>query len=104
MGLMSLISVATYLITIGSQELSLAPQEELNLAVQRYRVSPPLEESAPTPSEDSDLKDLFNLLYFGVLFDVKSQSDFTAMMLTRTHKRGFYLTYDYMTNDTTNLL
>ncbi|OWM89581.1 hypothetical protein CDL15_Pgr024329 [Punica granatum] len=85
-------------------QLSVALQEELNLAVQRYQVSPSPEESAPAPSEDSDLKDLLNLLYFGALFDVKSQSDFTATMLTRTHERGCCLTYDYVTDDATDLL
>ncbi|CAL5431114.1 unnamed protein product [Camellia sinensis] len=40
-----------------------------------------------------------NLLYFGSMFDVKSQNDFTSTMLTRTHERGCCLTYDYVTDD-----
>ncbi|OWM77347.1 hypothetical protein CDL15_Pgr016744 [Punica granatum] len=84
-------------------QLSIALQE-LNLVVQRYQVFPPSEESTPAPSEDSNLKDLLNMLYFGALFDVKSQSDFTATMLMRTPKRGCCLTYDYVTNDATDLL
>ncbi|KAM3706605.1 hypothetical protein ACJW31_03G162900 [Castanea mollissima] len=58
-------------------------------------------------NDESDLglvEDLLNLLYFGSLFDVKSQGDFTATMLTRTHERGCCLTYDYVTDDATDLL
>ncbi|KAA8529477.1 hypothetical protein F0562_033724 [Nyssa sinensis] len=33
------------------------------------------------------------------MFDVKTQSDFTSTMLTRTHERGCCLTYDYVTDD-----
>lgn len=66
-------------------------------------MSPPSDESAPA-REESELKDLLNVLYFGALFDVKSQSDFTATMLTRTHERGCCLTYDYVTDDATDLL
>lgn len=54
--------------------------------------------------DSSSVSDLLNLLYFGSLFDVKSQSDFTATMLTRTHERGCCLTYDYVTDDATDLL
>ncbi|XP_047318632.1 DEAD-box ATP-dependent RNA helicase 37-like [Impatiens glandulifera] len=49
--------------------------------------------------DDSIVEDLLNLLYFGMMFDVKSQNDFTSMMLTRTHERGCCLTYDYVTDD-----
>ena len=48
------------------------------------------------------MEDLLNLLYFGSLFDVKS--DFASTMLTRTHERGCCLTYDYVTDDATDLL
>lgn len=84
-------------------QLSVALEEELNLAVQRHQVSPPSDESS-VAREDSELQDLLNLLYFGALFDVKSQRDFTATMLTRTHERGCCLTYDYVTDDATDLL
>ncbi|KAL2349310.1 hypothetical protein Fmac_003310 [Flemingia macrophylla] len=53
-------------------------------------------------SSDAVLEDLLNLLYFGSLFDVKS--DFASTMLTRTHERGCCLTYDYVTDDATDLL
>ncbi|KAI0503783.1 hypothetical protein KFK09_014726 [Dendrobium nobile] len=53
---------------------------------------------------DSSMKDLLALLYFGCLFDVKPQSDFASTMLTRTHERGCCLTYDYVTDDATELL
>ncbi|KAH0459144.1 hypothetical protein IEQ34_011958 [Dendrobium chrysotoxum] len=55
-------------------------------------------------SADSSVKDLLALLYFGCLFDVKPQSDFASTMLTRTHERGCCLTYDYVTDDATELL
>nr|KYP65975.1 hypothetical protein KK1_012253 [Cajanus cajan] len=59
--------------------------------------------SEPPPhSNDAVLEDLLNLLYFGSLFDVKS--DFASTMLTRTHERGCCLTYDYVTDDATDLL
>jgi hypothetical protein len=44
------------------------------------------------------------LLYFGSLFDIKPQSDFTVTMLARIHEHGRCLTYDYITNGTTDLL
>lgn len=100
------------------QPLSQALSEELSLAAQRHQLS---SDSAPAtdlgqtpddhPHESSDdrldvgvAEDLLNLLYFGSLFDVKSQSDFTATMLARTHERGCCLTYDYVTDDATDLL
>ncbi|KAK1313031.1 hypothetical protein QJS10_CPA06g00636 [Acorus calamus] len=52
----------------------------------------------------STAEDLLKLLYFGSLFDVKPQSEFTSTMLTRTHERGCCLTYDYVTEDATDLL
>ena len=51
---------------------------------------------------DVVVEDLLNLLYFGSLFDVKS--DFASTMLTRTHERGCCLTYDYVTDDAIDLL
>ncbi|KAF8399404.1 hypothetical protein HHK36_015268 [Tetracentron sinense] len=104
------------------QPLSGALEEELNLALQRHQVSA-TPSSVPTVDEDVDggdkeeksdrphldpdddaVEDLLNLLYFGCLFDVKPQCDFTSTMLTRTHERGCCLTYDYVTDDATDLL
>ncbi|XP_040873865.1 uncharacterized protein [Glycine max] len=51
---------------------------------------------------DVVVEDLLNFLYFGSLFDVKS--DFVSTMLTRTHERGCCLTYDYVIDDATDLL
>ena len=112
------------------QPLAQAVAEELSLSTQRLHLSP--SDSAADDTEtnndndnnnnyksnasssdeqnrndESDLglvEDLLNLLYFGSLFDVKSQGDFTATMLTRTHERGCCLTYDYVTDDATDLL
>jgi hypothetical protein len=106
------------------QPLSQAVSEELSLAAQNHQLS---SDSAPAPTPANDhpqtpednnhhernndrpdlgaAEDLLNLLYFGSLFDVKPQSDFTATMLARTHERGCCLTYDYVTDDaTTDLL
>ncbi|CAK9316665.1 unnamed protein product [Citrullus colocynthis] len=104
------------------QPLSSAVSEEINLAVQRQQASvssqsqPVLPDDTPTEvrgertsdekdqSEHAVVEDLLNLLYFGSLFDVKSQSDFTSTMLTRTHERSCCITYDYVTDDATDLL
>ncbi|XVE75175.1 hypothetical protein DITRI_Ditri12bG0074600 [Diplodiscus trichospermus] len=97
------------------QPLSFAVSEEISLALQRQTISPgettseaqrdKTEIQEQQPNElDHAVEDLLNLLYFGSLFDVKSQNDFTSTMLTRTHERGCCLTYDYVTDDATDLL
>ncbi|XWS68884.1 hypothetical protein CRYUN_Cryun04dG0132000 [Craigia yunnanensis] len=97
------------------QPLSSAVSEEISLALQSQTISP--EETTSEAQRDKTevqeqqsnepdhaAEDLLNLLYFGSLFDVKSQNDFTSTMLTRTHERGCCLTYDYVTDDATDLL
>ncbi|KAE8661012.1 hypothetical protein F3Y22_tig00116943pilonHSYRG00002 [Hibiscus syriacus] len=97
------------------QPLSVAVSEEISLALQRQTCS--LEETTSeaqldktetqeqqSNEHDHAIEDLLNLLYFGLLFDVKSQNDFISTMLTRTHERGCCLTYDYVTDDATDLL
>lgn len=92
------------------QPLSSALTEELELATQTKNdareTKTQAENSEPRPSgENSDVvEDILNLLYFGSLFEVKTQNDFTSTMLTRTHERGCCLTYDYVTDDATDLL
>ena len=97
------------------QPLSSAVSEEISLALQSQKISPEettseaernkTEVQEQQPNEpDHAVDDLLNLLYFGSLFDVKSQNDFTSTMLTRTHERGCCLTYDYVTDDATDLL
>ncbi|KAJ9709179.1 hypothetical protein PVL29_000913 [Vitis rotundifolia] len=106
------------------QPLSAAVQEELSLALQRNHLpsSPPPQPSSVINKDGADdgddgddgeekpesdhlnVENLLNLLYFGYLFDVKPQTDFTSTMLTRTHERGCCLTYDYVTDDATDLL
>lgn len=54
--------------------------------------------------EAEKLEDLVNLLYFGSLFDVRSQSELASIMLTRTHERGCCLVYDTVTDESTDLL
>ncbi|CAI9263068.1 unnamed protein product [Lactuca saligna] len=96
------------------QPLSVAIDEEISLALQRRHV---------TASEDNDndddsnkaqtldkeqqeteppalaVDDLLSLIYFGSMFEVKSQNDFNSIMLTRSHERNCCLTYDYVTDD-----
>lgn len=102
--------------------LSSAVDEELSLRLKTTSSSP-----SPSPERDEKandekandhhhhhdnnndtgngaVKDLLYLMYFGSLFDVKPQSEFTSLMLTRTHERGCCLTYDYVTDDATDLL
>lgn len=50
------------------------------------------------------VQDLLNLLYFGSMFDVKSQGDFVSTMYRKNHERGCCLTYDYVTDDDADLL
>ncbi|KAE9615545.1 hypothetical protein Lal_00022703 [Lupinus albus] len=99
--------------------LQTALTEELNLALTRNSTNLQTQtqtlesvNSDSTVPEDENkpkdavvvVEDILNLLYFGSLFDVKSQSDFASTMLTRTHERGCCLTYDYVTDDATDLL
>lgn len=98
--------------------LSAAVSEEISLATQHHRASSDqttaseqkenevsdLPQGGSGDDDGAKLEDLVNLLYFGSLFDVKSQNEFTSIMLTRTHERGCCLTYDYVTDDATDLL
>lgn len=97
------------------QPLAAAVSEEIALAVQRHQHQSSIagEEKNNCVSDDGSslrgggdavVEDLLNLLYFGSLFDVKPQTEYTATMLTRTHERGCCLTYDYVTDDATDLL
>ncbi|KAL3511181.1 hypothetical protein ACH5RR_030582 [Cinchona calisaya] len=108
------------------QPLSVAVSEEVAAALQNHQKNNPT--SADNDNDDSEnsdnnssnvgeggnlmereemaergeipvVEDLLNLLYFGSMFDVKDQNNFTATMLTRTHERGCCLTYDYVTDD-----
>ncbi|XP_047319880.1 uncharacterized protein LOC124923924 [Impatiens glandulifera] len=98
------------------QPLSAAVAEEVALAIKRHQVSSldtdPIDakekdkeheektaESQQKDRENLTLEDILNLLYFGAMFDVKSQNDFTSMMFTQMHERGSCLTYDYVTDD-----
>lgn len=96
--------------------LSSAVDEEISLAISS-KTSPENHQSSTENHRDNDdvdevevdriegvVKDLLYLMYFGSLFDVKPQSEFTSLMLTRTHERGCCLTYDYVTDDATDLL
>ncbi|KAJ9187556.1 hypothetical protein P3X46_002998 [Hevea brasiliensis] len=103
------------------QPLATAVSEEIALALQSHQQQSSISDNAIPDKDDSEksncesdkgtpgdcgyaVEDLLNLLYFGTMFDVKSQNDFTATLLTRTHERGCCLTYDYVTDDATDLL
>ncbi|KAF8040064.1 hypothetical protein BT93_B2322 [Corymbia citriodora subsp. variegata] len=97
-------------------QLSSALQEELSLAAQRLprhddapaaaseKQQQEQQQEEPGDGGDAVVKDVLNLLYFGSMFTVSPQSDYTSMMLTRTHERGCCLTYDYVTDEATDLL
>ncbi|KAG6766439.1 hypothetical protein POTOM_030521 [Populus tomentosa] len=84
------------------QPLSVAVSEEIELAA--HRLNPKSDSTVVPEASNGVVEDLLHLFYFGSLFDVRSQNDFTATMLTRTHERGCCLTYDYVTDDATDLL
>lgn len=81
------------------QPLSSALKDEIALA---FHQTPHEETPKGEDFGHSLVEDLLNVLYFGSLFDVKSQNEFTSTMLTRTHERGCCLTYDYVTDDDAN--
>ncbi|KAI3987789.1 hypothetical protein MKX01_028523 [Papaver californicum] len=81
-------------------------QQQQHQEQEKQPVTEEVEETQkPNPNnEEPVIEDLLKLIYFGSLFHVKPQSDFTSTMLTRTHERGCCLTYDYVTDDATDLL
>lgn len=117
-------SKSSVLVLIDELEKLRAPiasalEEELSLSARETTPPPPPPQAEVVPSQAEEpseipppaasdggeaVKDLLNLMYFGSLFDVKPQSEFTSLMLTRTHERGCCLTYDYVTDDATDLL
>ncbi|GLT63711.1 hypothetical protein SLA2020_362550 [Shorea laevis] len=84
-----------------SEEISIARQQEAISADDAARQDQEKATEEKPQEPDHAVEDLLNLLYFGSLFDVKSQNDFTSTILTRTHERGCCLTYDYVTDDDT---
>lgn len=74
--------------------LSVAVEEEIRLA------------APPKVKEDQNnsVEDLLNLLYFSSIFDVKSQDEFSSLMLTKNHERESCLSYDYVTEEDTDML
>lgn len=100
------------------QPLASAVSEEITLALQQHAdssnnsVNQDLEKAVEEKEKEKEkenepdraVDDILPLLYFGSLFDVKKQNDFTSMMLTRTIERGSCLTYDYVTDEDTEYL
>ncbi|MCL7030302.1 hypothetical protein MKW94_000588 [Papaver nudicaule] len=95
------------------QPLHTAVQEEILFSQAQsnhhHRVSEEAEETQkPNPNnseeEEHRIEKLLDLVYFASLFDAKSQNDYASIMLTRSHERGCCITYDYVTDDATDLL
>ncbi|KAL0799014.1 hypothetical protein Bca101_054189 [Brassica carinata] len=90
--------------------LSAAVSEEIALATTHHNASSSDQTTTAAvaaPEEEKEvqkLEDLVNLLYFGSLFDVKSQSELASVMMTKTHERGCCLVYDTVTDESTDLL
>ncbi|MFS8020661.1 hypothetical protein Hanom_Chr16g01418231 [Helianthus anomalus] len=98
---------------IGSDYFNITPEMKAPAVVAaeaagNYAFQVPVQvESTDAPHEQMDdlvtsaeaIEDLLKLIYFGSMFDVKSQSDFNSIMLTKTHERNCCLTYDYVTDD-----
>lgn len=93
-------------LALSSSNSKSAPEEHNPSAAAAVAVAGEEKEVEEKKSDDKDsiVKDLLYLMYFGSLFDVKAQSVFTSLMLTRTHERSCCLTYDYVTDDATDLL
>ncbi|KAI3708922.1 hypothetical protein L2E82_38499 [Cichorium intybus] len=66
------------------QSLSVAVEKEISLALQRRQAT---------------VDDLLSLIYFGSLFDMKSESELESMMRTRKNKRDCCLAYDRVADD-----
>ncbi|KAI3744543.1 hypothetical protein L1987_57626 [Smallanthus sonchifolius] len=95
------------------QPLSVAVDEEINLAIKHRQVGASENNDKEVDGDDVNKtlendgneaepaveEDLLKLIYFGSMFDVKSQSDFNSIMFSRTHERNCCLTYDYVTDD-----
>ncbi|KAJ0495217.1 hypothetical protein HanIR_Chr12g0606451 [Helianthus annuus] len=95
------------------QPLTVAVEEEISLAIKHRQVVAENNENesdgvrvskSKTLGTENDvvptvIEDLLKLIYFGSMFDVKAQSEFNSVMLTRTHERNCCLTYDYVTDD-----
>lgn len=75
--------------------LSVSVEEEIRLAAAPPKVK---------EDQSSSVEDLLNLLYFSSMFDVKSQDDFSSLMLTKNHERESCLSYDYVTEEDTDML
>lgn len=62
------------------------------------------DEGGKSREDFSVIEKLLEVLYFGSMFDVKSEVDFTRSVLTKTHERNCCLSYDYVSDDESELL
>ncbi|KAJ3696087.1 hypothetical protein LUZ60_001464 [Juncus effusus] len=87
-----------------AEELQQIEKEENQNQNQSQNENEKQKEADLSEKTDEQIAELLKLVYFGSLFDVKAQGEFTSMMLTRSHERGCCLTYDYVTDDEVDLL
>ncbi|KAI3496364.1 hypothetical protein L1887_38725 [Cichorium endivia] len=69
------------------QPLSVAVEKQISLALRRRQAT------------DVAVDDLLSLIYFGSLFDVKSECELESMMLTREIERDCCLAYDRVADE-----
>ncbi|KAL8111928.1 hypothetical protein AgCh_019577 [Apium graveolens] len=94
------------------QPLAVAVSEEIDLAIKikHEKVSDEIkcdkvsDEGGKSGMDFSVIEKLLEVLYFGSMFDVRSEVDFTRSVLTKTHERNCCLSYDYVSDDESELL
>ncbi|KAL8111926.1 hypothetical protein AgCh_019575 [Apium graveolens] len=99
------------------QPLAIAVSEEIDLAIKIKREKESddsaikinggekvSDEGGKSGDDSSIIEKLLELLYFGGMFDVRSEVDFTRSVLTKTHERNCCLSYDYVSDDESELL
>lgn len=95
------------------QPLAVAVSEEIDLAIKinREKVSDEVikcekvsDEGGKSGEDFLSIEKLLEVLYFGNMFDVRSEVDFTRSVLTKTHERNCCLSYDYVSDDESELL
>eukprot|EP01018_Ginkgo_biloba_P016981 Gb_07583 [translate_table: standard] len=87
-------------------EIPETPKAEEAKGVETAEANSPMQREIHRDSGLSDeaIAELLKILYFAHLFDISSQNDFASMMWTKTHERTSCLSYDYVRDETTNLL
>lgn len=85
------------------QPLAIAVSEEIDLAI-KIKGELVSDKGEKSVDDFSVIEKLLEVLYFGSMFDVRSEVDFTRSVLTKTHERNCCLSYDYVSDDESELL